>query len=73
MVPERGLAAFRFYAPTVPVTRFARGDGAWVAALASDPVAAVAAARPSVPTPRYALLRQFRYGNGLRLQHWVRP
>ena len=24
-------------------------------------------------TPRYALLRQFAYGDGLRLQHWVRP
>jgi len=26
-----------------------------------------------VVTPRYALLRQFKYGEGLRLQHWVRP
>jgi hypothetical protein len=26
-----------------------------------------------VHTPRYALLRQFRYGEKLRLQHWVRP
>ena len=34
---------------------------------------AIDASRPVVPTPRYALLRQFRYGNDLRLQHWVRP
>ena len=53
--------------------RYARGEGAWVAVVASTPSGAIAAARPSVPTPRYALLRQFRYGDDLRLQHWVRP
>ncbi len=73
VVPERGRSAFRYYAPSVPVLRFARGGGAWVVVVAADPTAAVDLARPSVPTPRYALLRQFRYGNGLRLQHWVRP
>ena len=53
--------------------RFARGEGAWVAVVADTPADAIAAARPVVRTPRYALLRQFRYGDGLRLQHWVRP
>jgi hypothetical protein len=73
VVPERGTAAFAYYAPYVPVIRVARGGGAWVAVIADTPAGAIAAARPFVETPRYALLRQFRYGNGLRLQHWVRP
>jgi mannosyltransferase len=73
IVPERSRDAFAYYAPYVPVVRFARGEGAWVAVVASTPVGAVAAARPSVHTPTYALLRQFRYGDNLRLQHWVRP
>lgn len=73
VVPDRSRAAFNYYAPYVTVTRFARGDGAWVAVVADTPAAAAEAARPLVPTPRYALLRQFRYGNDLRLQHWVRP
>ena len=73
VVPERSRAAFAYYAPYVPVIRFARGEGAWVAVVASTPAGAVTAARPSARTPTYALLRQFRYGDDLRLQHWVRP
>ena len=53
--------------------RYARGEGAWIAVVADTPGGAITAARPFVSTPRYALLRQFRYGDGLRLQHWVRP
>ena len=41
--------------------------------VADTPSDAIAAARPVVRTPRYALFRQFRYGDGLRLQHWIRP
>lgn len=73
VLPEGARAAFAYYAPYVTVTRFARGDGAWVAVQASTPEQAIEESRPAVSTPRYALLRQFRYGNGLRLQHWVRP
>ena len=73
VVPDRSRAAFAYYAPDVQVIRFARNQGAWVAVVADTPSGAIAAARPAVSTPRYALLRQFRYGNGLRLQHWVRP
>ncbi len=73
VVPERSRAAFAYYAPYVPVIRFARGEGAWVAVVASTHAGAITAARPSVRTPTYALLRQFRYGDDLRLQHWVRP
>ncbi len=73
VVPERSRAAFAYYAPFVSVIRYSRGDGAWVAVVADTPASAIAAARPSVRTPRYALLRQFRYGDDLRLQHWVRP
>jgi len=73
IVPERSRDAFAYYARDVPVIRFARSDGAWVAVVASTPTEAIAAARPSVRTPTYALLRQFRYGDDLRLQHWVRP
>jgi len=73
VVPDRSRAAFAYYAPDVQVIRFARNQGAWVAVVANTPTGAIAAARPVVSTPRYALLRQFRYGNGLRLQHWVRP
>ncbi len=73
VVPERSRAAFAYYAPSVSVIRYSRGDGAWVAVVADTPARAIEAARPSVRTPRYALLRQFRYGDGLRLQHWVRP
>jgi len=73
VVPDRSRAAFAYYAPYVPVIRYARRDGAWVAVVADTPTAAAEAARPFVNTPRYALLRQFRYGDRLRLQHWVRP
>jgi mannosyltransferase len=73
VIPPGGRDAFTYYAPYVPVIRYARGEGAWIAVVADTPSAAVAAARPLVRTPRYALLRQFRYGDGLRLQHWVRP
>lgn len=73
VVPERSRAAFAFYAPDAHTSLTARGDGAWVAVAASDPAVAIAIGREAVQTPRYALLRQFRYGNGLRLQHWVRP
>jgi hypothetical protein len=73
VVPDRSRAAFAFYAPDVQVIRFARNQGAWVAVVAGTPAGAIAAARPVVSTPRYALLRQFKYGDGLRLQHWVRP
>ena len=64
---------FAYYAPYVRWPRYARGEGAWIAVVATTPAEAIAAARPVVRTPRYALLRQFRYGDGLRLQHWVRP
>ncbi len=73
VVPERSRAAFAYYAPYVPVIAQVRGSGAWVAVVADTPRGAIAAARPIVSTPRYALLRQFAYGDGLRLQHWVRP
>ena len=58
---------------TCRTIRFARGEGAWVAVRAESADAAIEASRPFVATPRYALLRQFKYGETLRLQHWVRP
>ena len=73
LVPPSSRDVFAYYAPYVPVVRYARGDGAWIAVVAPTPAGAITAARPFVRTPRYALLRQFRYGDGLRLQHWVRP
>ena len=73
VLPERSRAAFAYYAPYVAVIGRARGDGAWIAVRAGTPDAAISAARPVVRTPTYALLRQFRYGDELRLQHWVRP
>ena len=73
VVPDRAQAVLSYYAPDIRPIQSARGDGAWVAVVADTPQAAIAAARPFVPTPRYALLRQFRYGDGLRLQHWIRP
>jgi hypothetical protein len=73
VVPERSLAALAHYAPYLRTSLYARGDGAWVAVAARDPESAIELGRNSVRTPRYALLRQFRYGDGLRLQHWVRP
>ena len=73
LVPPSSRDVFAYYAPYVPVISYARGDGAWIAVSAATPAEAITAARPFVRTPRYALLRQFRYGDGLRLQHWVRP
>jgi hypothetical protein len=73
VVPQRSQAALAYYAPYLPIRLRARGDGAWIAVVAGTPTTAMAAARPVVGTPRYALLRQFRYGDDLRLQHWVRP
>ena len=73
VLPEGSRAAFAYYAPYLPTIRFARGDGAWVAVRAESADTAIDASRPFVATPRYALLRQFKYGETLRLQHWVRP
>lgn len=73
VIPARSRAAFAYYAPDVAVASRARGAGAWVAVVADTPTEAIARARPAVHTPTYALRRQFRYGDGLRLQHWVRP
>ena len=73
VVPERSRAAFAYYAPYVPVIRYARGDGAWVAVVAEHAGRRDRGRAPVRQTPRYALLRQFRYGDELRLQHWVRP
>jgi mannosyltransferase len=73
VLPERSRAAFAYYAPYTRTSLYARGDGAWVAVAADTPPSAIALGREAVRTPRYALLRQFRYGDGLRLQHWVRP
>ena len=73
VLPEGSRAAFAYYAPYVATIRFARGDGAWIAVRARTPEAAIDASRPVVAPPRYALLRQFSYGETLRLQHWVRP
>ena len=73
VLSEGSRAAFAYYAPYVPTIRFARGEGAWIAVSAESADAAIEASRPFVATPRYALLRQFRYGETLRLQHWVRP
>ncbi len=73
VVPARARAVVAYYAPYLPLISQVRGSGGWVAVVADTPNGAIAAARPVVHTPRYALLRQFAYGNGLRLQHWVRP
>ena len=73
VVPERSLAAFRYYAGDVDTVLRARGDGAWVATVADSSKEAITSGRSVVRTPTYALRRQFRYGQRLRLQHWVRP
>ena len=73
VTPERARPAFEYYAPDVRTSRVARGDAAWVLVPARSPEEAIELGRAVVPTPRYALRRQFRYGDGLRLQHWVRP
>ena len=73
VLPERSRSAFAYYAPYVRTQLRARDDGAWVVVAADERTAATVAAREAVPTPTYALLRQSRYGDGLRLQHWVRP
>src|SRR4051812_411434 len=72
-VPDRARAVVAYYAPDLPLVGHVRGSGGWVAVVAGTPDGAIAAARPVVTTPRYALLRQFAYAHGLRLQHWVRP
>ena len=73
VVPTRARAVVAYYAPYLPLIGQVRGSGGWVAVVADTPDGAIAAARPIVRTPRYALLRQFAYGDRLRLQHWVRP
>jgi mannosyltransferase len=73
VLPEGSRAAFAYYAPYMATTRFARGDSAWIAVVAPSSEEAIEASRARVATPRYALLRQFGYGERLRLQHWVRP
>jgi hypothetical protein len=73
VTPERARPAFERYAGDVETSRVARGEAAWVLVPASSPEEAIELGRMVVPTPRYALRRQFRYGDGLRLQHWIRP
>ena len=73
VIPEGSHAAFAYYAPYQRTMLDAHGQGAWIAVRAASANEAIEAARPHVVTPRYALLRQFRYGERLRLQHWVRP
>jgi mannosyltransferase len=73
VLPERAYPAFAYYAPEVETRLIARGDGAWVVVRAETPLKAIELGRSAVPTPRYALRRQFRYGDALRLQHWIRP
>ena len=64
--------AFRHYAPDAPFAAVGRGDGVWVA-VRSTPGGAVIAGRRVVATPRYALLEQRSFGDGLVVEHWVRP
>ena len=73
VIPASAREAFAYYAPYERTMVGARGDGAWIAVVAGSANEAIEASRPHVVTPRYALLRQFRYGERLRLQHWVRP
>jgi mannosyltransferase len=73
VLPARSRAVLAYYAPYVTTSTRARGSGAWVAVVADTPGDAIAQARAAVRTPTYALLRQSRYGDDLRLQHWVRP
>ncbi len=73
IIPASAREPFSYYAPYQRTMVAARGDGAWVAVVAGSADEAIEASRPHVVTPRYALLRQFRYGERLRLQHWVRP
>jgi mannosyltransferase len=73
VTPDRARPAFEYYAPDMQTSRVARGDAAWVLVPAPSPEAAIELGRSVVPTPRYALRRQFRYGDALRLQHWIRP
>ena len=64
VVPARARAVVAYYAPYLPLIGQVRGSGGWVAVVADTPDGAIAAARPIVRTPRYALLRQFAYGDG---------
>ncbi len=72
VVPPRAREAFRHYAPDAPFAAVGRGDGVWVA-VRSTPGGAVIAGRRVVATPRYALLEQRSFGDGLVVEHWVRP
>ncbi len=73
VIPDGSRAALAYYAPYQRVMLHARGQGAWVAVRGRTAEQAIEASRPDVVTPRYALLRQFGYGERLWLQHWVRP
>jgi mannosyltransferase len=72
VIPRRGEAALRYYSPYQQVHGAARGDGAWLFLQASSADAS-RLARTAVTTPRYALLAGREYGDGLTVEHWVRP
>ena len=72
VLPERGRAAFSYYAPDVRTSSVGRGEAVFVVA-AGDPALAAAAARRVVSPPRYALLSQEQAGTRLVVQRWVRP
>ena len=72
VLPERGGAAFSYYAPDVRTSLVGRGDAVFVV-MAGDPALAASTARKVVSPPRYALLSQEAAGTRLVVQRWVRP
>jgi mannosyltransferase len=72
VLPARARAAFAYYAPEMRTSGVGRGEGVTVV-VAGDPASAVAAARPYVAPPRYALLSEEPAGSRLVVQRWVRP
>ena len=72
VLPARARAAFAYYAPEIRTSGVGRGEGVTVV-VAGDPATAVAAARPFVAPPRYALLSEEPAGSRLVVQRWVRP
>jgi hypothetical protein len=72
VLPERGRAAFSYYAPDVRTSLMGRGDAVFVVT-AGDPALGASTARRVVSPPRYALLSQEPAGTRLVVQRWVRP
>ena len=73
VVPRRDAVAAAYYAGAGFAIDRARGHRVWLLTTTRDAERRLELARALVHAPRYALLDERRYGDGLWLQVWAEP